>query len=325
MTQYKATELERVFKNAGRARKSKKEFSNDAGYWEGGRCNWGGSHNLKEDCETLAKSLGKMESLGEIKRELEKCTDKDEYEAKKVNYIRKCQETLTGLQTKTSSSSSIFGICIIWTDEAMDKHVISKLEVCRKGLEKLKNDLENESYKWVQEIKQLKLEQQQIQKRMEENKKKATDKSLSPSERALLMQLIEDDGKKLKGNLEKQREIDKKFRFEPEKYVSDLIKKIKQAIEKGNKSKETHNCPEPNNDSDSENSDSDIEESDNDECLSDRFAHQRKKDENKSINFFFENKQLILVAVLALSAIIYIYLQKDDEEMPNKRRNYQLS
>jgi len=87
-----------------------------------------------------------MEGLGEIKKELEKCTSKQEYDAKKANYIRKCEEVLRGLQTQTSSSS-MFGICIIWAHEAMDKHVASKLEVCRKGLEKLKGDLERESYK----------------------------------------------------------------------------------------------------------------------------------------------------------------------------------
>ena len=25
----------------------------DASYWDGGRCNWGGSHNLQEDCENF--------------------------------------------------------------------------------------------------------------------------------------------------------------------------------------------------------------------------------------------------------------------------------
>jgi hypothetical protein len=322
MGKYTVTELERAFKNAGRARKSKKEFANDATYWEGGHCNWGGSHNLREDCETLAKSFNKMETLGEIKKELEKCTSKDEYETKKTNYIRKCEETLRGLQTQTSASSSMFGICIVWSHEAMDKHVASKLEVCRQGLEKLKGDLERESYKWVQEIKQLKLEQKQIQKRMEENKKKAADKNLDPAERALLMQLMEDDGKKLKSNLEKQKSIGKKFNFDPDKYVEDLLEKMKKAVEKSNKNKEDHNFSRPHNNSDSESSDSDNDESsDEEENLGSNSTPSRKKDKAEPGKYFAENKQLIIIGGLVLLATLYLYFQKDDEA-PRKLPNY---
>src|SRR6185369_17799990 len=99
-----------------------------------------------------------MESLREIKEELKKCTSKSEYDAKKNNYIRKCEESLRGLQEKTTSSS-MFGVCIIWSDEGMDKHVISKLSSFQKDLTKLKGDLEREDYKWVQELKQLQLEE----------------------------------------------------------------------------------------------------------------------------------------------------------------------
>ena len=128
MTRYSAEELERQFRNAGRARQGNKKFANDAGYWSGGACDWGGCHNLKNDCETLAKAFNQMENLREIKKDLQKCTSSQEYEAKKSNYIRKCEGILDGLKTKTNSNSSIFNVCIIWQDEAMDKHVISKLK-----------------------------------------------------------------------------------------------------------------------------------------------------------------------------------------------------
>ncbi|CAJ0831416.1 15994_t:CDS:2, partial [Entrophospora sp. SA101] len=64
--------------------------------------------HLKEDCQTLTGSFNKLESLREIKEELKKCTNKSEYDAKKGNYIRKCEESLRGLQEK-SASSSMFG------------------------------------------------------------------------------------------------------------------------------------------------------------------------------------------------------------------------
>jgi len=53
-----------------------------------------------------------MESLRDIKEELKKCTSKSEYDAKKSNYIRKCEESLRGLQEKTASNS-MFGVCCI--------------------------------------------------------------------------------------------------------------------------------------------------------------------------------------------------------------------
>jgi len=88
-----------------------------------------------------------MENLREIKKDLQKCTSSQEYEAKKSNYIRKCEGILDGLKTKTNSNSSIFNVCIIWQDEAMDKHVISKLSVCQESLNSLKEDLQRETYK----------------------------------------------------------------------------------------------------------------------------------------------------------------------------------
>ncbi|CAG8664262.1 8842_t:CDS:2, partial [Ambispora gerdemannii] len=80
-----------------------------------------------------------------------------------------------------------------------------------------------------------KLEQKQIENRMKENKRKAQSEK-DPDEKALLLLAIEEDGKKLKKNLEKQKAIPaSNLKFEPGKYVSDLIKGMKEAIEKGGK------------------------------------------------------------------------------------------
>jgi len=89
---------------------------------------------------------------------------------------------------------------------------------------------EKENYQWVQEIKSLRAEQKNIEKKLRENKQKALNKDINPAEKALLIQLIEDDGKILKTNLEKQKDIDKKFNFEPDKYVDDLINAMKNTV-----------------------------------------------------------------------------------------------
>ncbi len=93
MTKYSATELEKAFMKVARIRYGKK-YANDAGYWTGGRCEWGGSHNLSEDCQTFASGFNKIISLRDIKEELKKCTSKSEYDAKKTTTFANVKKPL---------------------------------------------------------------------------------------------------------------------------------------------------------------------------------------------------------------------------------------
>lgn len=312
MTRYSAEELERIFRDAGRIRKGKEEFKDDAGYWDGGACNWGGTHNLKEDCQTLATSFNKMESLREIKEQLKACTSNQEYEAKKANYIRKCEEVLQGLQVQTSSSSSMFGICIIWADQATNKGVISKLNVCREGLIKLKENLQRETYKWVQELNQLKFEERQITQRMESNKRKAMSKDISPSEKVAILQIIEEDGQILKKNYEKQKEISNKFNFDPSKKANDLIEKMKRAIEKRNRGNSSSGGNKGNQ-TDSDDSDSDDEITENRDENPKTTPLNQEVNDNQPTNWWSENQELLLI-ISGLLLIAYLYYQNEKTE-----------
>jgi len=123
----------------------------------------------------------------------------------------------------------MFGICIIWADYA--EFLDSKLRPLRNEVKRLKEGISKTDYKYIKELKLLKLEQKQIEARMKENKQKAANEKDS-TKKAILLQLIEDDGQKLKENLEKQKAIPaSNLRFEPDKYVSDLIEAMKKAIE----------------------------------------------------------------------------------------------
>ncbi|MCE8163187.1 MAG: hypothetical protein I3273_02890 [Candidatus Moeniiplasma glomeromycotorum] len=51
---YTAQSIEEIFTRKAWVCTSKK-IQGDGGYWAGGRCEYGGAHNLKEDCQTLAK------------------------------------------------------------------------------------------------------------------------------------------------------------------------------------------------------------------------------------------------------------------------------
>ena len=77
---------------------------------------------------------------------------------------------------------------------------------------------------------------------MKENKEKAQNEK-DPAQKALFLQMIEDDGKSLEENLKKQKLIPAiNLKFEPENYVSDLIESMKKAIENsGNKRKKSSN------------------------------------------------------------------------------------
>src|SRR6266511_508875 len=66
---------------------------------------------------------------------------------------------------------------------------------------------------------------------MEENKRRAMDPNLSPSEKAVLLEEIEADGKLLQQKYEEHRKHSNKFKFDPSRYVSDMVDAMRRAIE----------------------------------------------------------------------------------------------
>ena len=172
---YSKEQLYTEFKQLARIRKGNPAYANDSTYWDGGHCNWGGHHNLREDVQTIGRGFEKLESLKNegITQELTKSTNKGEFDSKKSTLLMKLNELTSGLQVRTGYSSSMFGICIIWADDNMSKHIESKLQECRKALERLRSQLQKEDYKFVEELKRLELEIRQIKAKMEQNKLKA--------------------------------------------------------------------------------------------------------------------------------------------------------
>ncbi|CAI2161596.1 13875_t:CDS:2 [Funneliformis geosporum] len=250
MVRYDAKTLENQFKSAASMRIKRKEkgnqdYANDAGYWEGGACNWGGSHNLRGDCETLTRSFSKIDELKNTEKELTDCTSEQEFIATKSRLTRQAEEIIEGLQVKTGNSSSMFDF------------IDSKLRPLRNEVKQLQEKISKSKYKYFAELKTLKLEQRQIEQRMKDNKQKATNEK-DPTKKAVLLQLIEEDGKQLETNLKKQKEIPtSNLKFEPDKYVNDLVNSMKEAIEKrGNNPTTSRNPKASKNSTDSSNSDS---------------------------------------------------------------------
>ncbi|CAG8696104.1 185_t:CDS:1, partial [Ambispora gerdemannii] len=190
----------------------------------------------------------------------------------------------SGLQIRTGAASSMFGICIIWGE--YDDFLDSKLRPLRSEVKRLKEGVSKEQYKYYEEIKLLKLEQKQIEARMKENKRKAQSEK-DPAKKALLLQLIEDDGKKLEENLKKQKAIPTaNLKFDPDKYVEDLIEGLKKAIEKGGKSDDNGGGISGRNKNKKEESDSESEEDNNSSSNRKNGSNSRKekKSKNKSPN-----------------------------------------
>jgi len=156
---------------------------------------------------------------------------------------------------------------------------------------------------------------------MEENKKKASDKNINPVEKAILLQLIEDDSKKLKSNLEKQNKFANKLKFDPEKYTSDLLNSIKEAIKKGRKDKDNNNTKNNNSETNNpDNSNSEDNESGSDEVPPTTPNNNGDKKEDKSSDWFQENKQIILISTIASLIIFLLYSQK--AKKPNYSYDY---
>ena len=300
---FTAEELERLFRSAASLRISRKnrevnkDLENDAGYWTGGRCNWGGSHSLKEDCVTLSRGLNKIEDLKNSEKELRQCTSEQEFNSTKSRLIRKIEELERDLQAKTGSSSSMFGICIIWYD--FPDFIESRLTILRNELTRFKENISNQKYKHYEELRLLKLEQRKIEARMKENKTKAQNEK-DPSQKALLLQMIEDDGKNLEENLKKQKLIPTaNLKFEPDKYVSDLIKSMRKAIENsGNKKRKS--------------SDSDSDEGEH-ENNSNNSTNTSNSFENTDPDWFSQNQPLIIFSAITLLIIFYFYTHQEEE------------
>lgn len=311
MPKYTAEKLETKFKGLARIRQNNPKFANDAGYWTGGTCNWGANHCLKTDCQTLSRGLGKIDDLGKMSSELKKATSQSEFEAKKQSYLTKCDEITKGLTPNYGSGSSMFGICIIWGDSQMNKYIQGVIDETKRDVERVKGSIEKENYRWVEEIRLLKLEEAEVQRRIKENKQKAENEK-DPAKRALLLQLIEDDGKKLKEIIEKKAKLENRHNFDADKYVSRIIEAVKNAIE--NKHKErtgdgrnrNPRTPRTGNDSEDDNSDNVNSGYNNPNSPNkSNFSTSSSNDNNQ--------QQLLIFAAIAL-VIIFLLLNKKEKQ-----------
>lgn len=104
----------RFWANAASRRQAGDKAHGDATYWTEGRCNWGGNHNLDEDCQELANWANNIVSTQYDAQELTLAINEQEFNQKKQALINKYQDCINKCQI--SNTYSIGNICCIWND-----------------------------------------------------------------------------------------------------------------------------------------------------------------------------------------------------------------
>ena len=90
------------------------KISGDAGYWTGGQCEWGGSHNLQEDCEELAKFFNSIANISEDIDKIRLSANEEVFSSNKQQLISKLRGLIGKCQV--SNSYSVANVCCIWND-----------------------------------------------------------------------------------------------------------------------------------------------------------------------------------------------------------------
>ena len=235
MTFYNAKTLEKHFLSVT-SKRQRDKVSGDGTYWNGGQCHWGGSHNLKGDCETLANFFDKTENLKNSRHELTKSSDKASFENKKKQLLRQCEEISNGLQIQTGNASSIGGICIIWKDFA--SFLEKQLERFRKDVDAVKQGINNTSYNEAKDLRKLESEERKIKKDVEDNLRKVKNEPDEKKRKKILL-LVDEDKKKLEKIYQKKKNIALARLgedFNPTSHVQGIIDGLKEAFERNNNS-----------------------------------------------------------------------------------------
>ena len=285
----------RFFMKGEERRKKGDKASGDSGYWNGGRCQWGGSHNLQEDCEALAKFFNDTNSIADDVSEIKLSANETAFNQKKQILINKIQGLISKCQT--SNSYSIANICCIWSDY-FGSFLKPFLNTFSNKLQRQLGEVQNLEPKHQKELLQLEKEAQELQSAYDENMKKANDPNISPEDKTkflLLANEVANKAKHLKSKI-KQNPLADLSRFSN---LDDLTTLLGGNVPKKPPSS---NKPNSQNTSDSSNNNSNPTSNNSD--------------------WLQENKQLLIIAGATLIVIFYLYTQKEETETPTNLYHY---
>lgn len=185
----------RFFAETEERRQKGDKKDGDAGYWNGGRCEWGGSHNLQEDCEALAKFFNDTNSIENDVNDIKLAANESIFNQKKQTLISKIKSLNS--KCNVTESYSIANICCIWNDY-FGSFLQPFLRTFASKLSRQLNDIEKLEPKHQKELLQLEKEAQELQSIYDENVKKANDPNTSPADKAKFLLLANEAATKTK-------------------------------------------------------------------------------------------------------------------------------
>jgi len=291
MTGYTTEDLKIKFERVAAIRISQKKrgderYKNDAGYWDGGRCAYGGAHNLQEDCERLAKFFSGITELKNARKDLLKFDNRTEFEKNQQNLLTKAKQAINGLQMKTGANTSVGGICIIWND--FSSYLDSTIDNFRGDMEQLKKDLEKVVYSEAKELQKILLDERKLKKEIEENERRARNETDETKKKHFLF-LAEEAKNQWKKVLERKKQLKSANlgdTFDPNKHIDDFLQKLEDKLNR--------KPPKP--------------------PLRTPFNPTGANNGSAEPESFFEQYKTQIFAVLALAFAFYLYSQKETEE-----------
>lgn len=243
---YTARELEDSILRASAIRRIKGDKTGgDDGYWTGGFCNWGGTHNLKEDCQKLVKFFDEIVQLRHVRKDLLNFTSEEEFEKVREDLIVKIDKIITNLSPERDSRDYIAGVCCIWND--FDDVLKGSLNNFHSAAVLLKKDIEKTPYNEIKELKKLEVEAKNLQKEIEENERKARNET-DPDKKKHLIFFIDEAKEKLKKNLERKKQLKSSGlgdNFNPDQYINEFFTALEDKLT--GKSRPSQVTRNPNN------------------------------------------------------------------------------
>ena len=306
---YTAKKIEELFRNAASLRISQKRsgderYKGDAGYWDGGRCEYGGAHNLQEDCQNLGKFFESITELKNARQKLTKFDNQNEFDKNKQDLLNKTNQSLSGLQMRTGANTSIGGICIIWDNFASYLNMI--VDDFRREVENLKRDIERVSYNEAKELQKLNQEERKLQKEIEENEKKARNEP-DPEKKKKFMILANQAKEKWKKVLERKKQLKSSSlgdNFDPNKHINDFIQAIEDKLKNRPPKRDPNNPNFPPNPNHQEPG----------SYPSKPLDPFQSTSRTTPSNFFQSNLKLIILGTFALLVLFYLYSNQSKPE-----------
>lgn len=185
----------RFFANSEERRKAGDKAHGDAGYWNGGRCEWGGSHNLQEDCNALAEFFNATASISDDVEKIKLSANETIFNQNKQASISKIQDCISKCQT--SNTYSIASVCCIWSDY-FGSFLKPFLNTFSSKLQRQLGDVQKLEPKHQKELLQLEQEARELQSAYDENLKKANDPNTSPEDKREFLLLASQTAEKAK-------------------------------------------------------------------------------------------------------------------------------